>query len=135
MTTRTAATEILRSLVAGDLAALRQVGGWADGDVLAAANGEPLMVTRAAVIRVLRDLDAGGIDPEAARRWASFVRRGYLPSAGRSPVQPIDIGIEAAYEEAIIDAVGRLDELGDAVDGELSPDELRALIRTLEADG
>jgi hypothetical protein len=101
--------------------------------LLAAATSlrVPLLVTRMALASVLRGLEGRAVSPEEAQRWASFVRRGYFGRSGGDPIQPLDIAYEEESEDAIVEVVARLDEIGDAVDGEVSPKEIRELLQLL----
>lgn len=89
------------------------------------------MVSRSSVIAVLKALHEGSISAEDAQLWASFVRRGYIPGGDTTPILPIDIAFENEFEELIVTAVARLDELGDVVDGDLESSELAALLAGL----
>jgi hypothetical protein len=81
------------------------------------------LLTRSALSRVLRDLRDGHISADQAQRWASFMRRGYVSTgSGTGPIHPIDIEYED--EDAIVEPLARLDELGDLIDGTMSDDEL-----------
>jgi len=102
---------------------------------LRAAQGD-LVLTRDAVRAVLEDLEAGRIIPEQAQQWASFVRRGYVAGNSSDPVGsvvPIDIEYDAGDEETIAEVLGRLDEIGDVVDGTLGSDEIGEMIRRLSS--
>ena len=88
-----------------------------------------LVLPAAAVGKMLTALRLGQITPDVAQSWASFVRRG----ADEQPLQPIDIQYDPAAEEEIVEAVSRLDELGDAIDGAIGSAESEALIRRLSA--
>lgn len=90
-----------------------------------------LIVTPWSVRRVLVALRRHEAAPERVQEWASFIRRGYLAGANGSPVTPIDIEYDAAAEQEIADIVSRLDELGDAIDGEIDDDEIRELLSRL----
>jgi hypothetical protein len=60
------------------------------------------------------------------------MRWGYLPSGSTGPIRPLDIEYEPQHEEAIVECLARLDELGDIIDGELRPGEAAELLRALE---
>ncbi len=47
------------------------------------------------------------------------------------PDTGVDVEFEASHEDALADALARLDELGDSIDGEIGPEEMDALIATL----
>jgi len=70
--------------------------------------------------------------PSDVQQWASFVRRGYIVGAKTSAVEPINIDYEVSHEEQIAEIVSRLDGIGDIVDGNISDDELAAMIHTLQ---
>jgi hypothetical protein len=90
-----------------------------------------LILTPDAVKRVLIGLLNGEILPEQAHTWASFVMRGYR-SGGHDPVLPILIPYESSHEDEIAEAVARLEELGDLIDGALDADEIRLLLKQLD---
>ena len=94
-----------------------------------AAGNPPPLLDAAAVRRVLSGYAEGRVGREDAQAWASFVRHGYF--AGPAAGQPIDIEYAAAAEMPIVDAVGRLDELGDDIDGEIDADESASLLADL----
>ena len=82
-----------------------------------------LVVHAEGIAKVLRSLSAQSIDAQTAQRWALFVRRGFFER--RSPdkcIKPISIDYDDAYEDAIAEAVSRIDEIGDLIDGDV-PDE------------
>jgi hypothetical protein len=98
---------------------------------LAARSLERLVLEPDAVAGVLADLQRGLITTSGAQVWASFVRRGYF-SGGLEPVRPIHIDYDEGKEDAMVEAIARLDELGDDIDGEISNDELNELLATLQ---
>ncbi len=75
-----------------------------------------LVVSRTAAVAVLTGFNQGTFTPAEAQSWASFVRRGYV-ARGLGPIRPLDIGYEEAWEEAIVEAVTQLDQIGDLMDG------------------
>jgi hypothetical protein len=93
----------------------------------------PLTVTRQAAARAIESLLREGISLRQAQGWASFVRRGYASQSSTTPITPIDIAFEPAHEDAIAEAVSRLDELGDAVDGILTREDLESLSSLLRS--
>lgn len=95
---------------------------------------EPLILEGQAVVRVLRQLRDGDVAPAAVQAWASFARRGYVEGAS-GPVRPIGIEYEGDSEDAIAEAISRLDELGDDIDGELALGELDDLLELLNQSG
>jgi hypothetical protein len=129
------ASDVLGRAVAGDLQAMTAVQGISHDELVqAAAPG--LVVTRGAVVRVLRQLQAAGDAEAAAQRWASLMLRGYL-DPGQAPVVPATIDIDDDGEEAIVEALNRIADLGDAVDGHIDAEEYDELVSRLQrtADG
>ena len=126
----TRALELVHAVLDGDLGAMDELF---DGDfrqLAALPEVQPQVVYRAAVARVIAALRDGRIEPPQAQRWASFVRRGYWAlSAGE--LSPIEIEYDSACEDVIADAIGRLDELGDIIDGTIDRSEAAQLIASL----
>jgi RHS repeat-associated protein len=100
-------------------------------NVAAGISGLALTLKATAVRRVLSDLSEKRITPVQAQEWASFVMREYMPSR-EGPIRPISVEYEPAQEEQIVEAVSRLEQLGDLVDGVIDNDELRELLEALE---
>jgi hypothetical protein len=103
----------------------------ADLQTAACALSKPLVVSRKAVVAVLRGLNQGILLPELVQCWASFVRRGYIAGSTDGPLRPLDIEYEDAWEEAIAATVSRLDEIGDILDGDVQRDEVLDLLQLL----
>jgi hypothetical protein len=93
----------------------------------AARHLPPLVVTRQAVLRVIESPARGEIAPQQAQEWASLMRRGYARQSLSTPIKPIDIGYELPHEEVLAEVIARLDEIGDAVDGLITGEELEVL--------
>jgi hypothetical protein len=124
----------LELAVAGDVQAFARLEAAPHGDLRAAAKRTtPLSVDSAAVGSILRRLRDGEITAAQAQRWSSFVRRGYVASRAHGPISPIEIDIDPDAEDAIVEAVSRLDEIGDSVDGAIEGNELTSLLRALDA--
>jgi hypothetical protein len=122
-------SDALMSAVRGDPHAMAVVAA-ADHQDLRATAPTRLVVSRDAAIAVLLGLNQGTITPDEAQRWASFVRWGHV--AGTSgPIAPLDIDYEDAFEDHIVEAVGRLDQIGDLVDGEVTRGEVLDLLQLL----
>jgi hypothetical protein len=64
-------------------------------------------------------------------RATAEVKRGYIAGAQSAAVQRIDIAFEADHEELLATVIGRLDELGDAIDGEITAAEADGLLAAL----
>lgn len=100
--------------------------------LLAAADiGHSLVLTSEAVAVAVQSLLEKQAAPDACQLWASFVRRGYLSRNASSGAPPLHIEYERANEMQIVEAISRLDELGDIVDGEISDEEARKILRSL----
>lgn len=124
--------EALARVLDGDaqaVSSLRQFGHAALHN--GAAGAEPLVLTRVATVSVLRGLRAGQFSPPEAQRWASFVTHGYLEGTAGGPIRAIPIDYESAWEDAIVEAVSRLDQIGDLIDGEVSDGDVLDLLMLL----
>jgi len=77
-------------------------------------------------------MQLGQTAPSDVQQWASFVRRSYIAGTKTSAIEPINIDYEVSHEEQIAEIVSRLDEIGDIVDGNISDDELAAMIHTVQ---
>lgn len=102
-------------------------------ELLSAADalGGPLVVPRTAAVSVLRALRNGVYGPESVQAWASFVSAGFVANRSPGPIRPVEIDFEDAWEDAIAEAVSRLDEIGDVVDGEVTSCEIDDLLKLL----
>jgi hypothetical protein len=118
------------AVLAGDAEQLSLIAAAAQHELTDALAGSDLVLTRDAVARTLRRYRAGEFDGATARAWASFVRRGYIGGSG-GPVVPVRIDYEEAYEDAMVEAVGRLDEIGDLIDGTVDEAEISVLLGVL----
>ena len=121
---------ILHAAVDGDLDAVRTVRAWSHDELRAVASVMTLCLSPATVVSVLKQLDSGA-PPSEIQLWASFVLHGFAEGVGRGPIRPIDIEFDEATERQIVEAIARLDEIGDLVDGEVTRDEIRDLIASL----
>jgi hypothetical protein len=126
---RQSVAEALAALIGGDLSGCDLVAAVPHRELLEAASDRHLVVTRESVIAVLRALLLGAASPSAAQCWASLVRRGYAKLEG--PTRPLDIEYDVSAEDEIVEVVGRLDQIGDAVDGTISRSELLDLLLLL----
>lgn len=123
---------VVQSALDGDPAALALIARTDQDQLLAVAAGSPLLVSRRSVMAVLQGLSTGSISGEQAQAWASFVRHGFI-QGGPGPIRPLDIEYDAAPENAIVEVVGRLDQIGDRIDGDPpGPAELAALLALLD---
>lgn len=129
MTTAIRGTQELIRTVGGDITAfeaLRQNPNQLAR--LSSYSAPKLVVTLEAVRDVLSALRDGRVSPQQAQQWASFVRRGYIAGTTKGPVRPLKIEYDHVHEDAIIEIISRLDEIGDAIDGEVSDEELSAML-------
>ena len=104
-------------------------------EALVSAVGSGTLVLRPEPVgAVLRRLGAGEIDGGQAQRWAAFMMNGHGRVKGSAPIEPLGIEYDPEREEEIADAVARLEEIGDLIDGELpSEEETRVLLERLRA--
>jgi len=117
----------LQAAVNGEPGALALLSQAPHSDLLAVTTEVPLVLGRDSVADVLDGMAAGTVSGADAQAWASFVRWGYInPEPGGT--RPLSIDYDPAAEDAIVEVVGRLDEIGDLIDGEVpGPDELANL--------
>src|SRR5947208_13513912 len=124
--------DIIR-IISGDVKHMPALAHQRLSDVAHVAEEIPLpqrTLTAHAVRQVLLALGERKIAPEETQAWASFVRRGYIPTTEKV-VRIIDIPYEENREDAIVEAIGRMDELGDIIDGAMDDNEIRKLIDQL----
>src|SRR5690349_3477668 len=129
---------IFERVIAGDLThigefALHYHAARRAGVVFPAA-----MVSPRAAERVLLAWRDGKVGDREARLWGSLIRWKRPASWGEvSPddlnVGSLDIEFEGDTEDLLLETAARLDELGDVVDGEISPEELEAMLAALRA--
>lgn len=100
-------------------------------DLDAQLRGVPLVLRASAVGNVLRALLAGDVAGEIVQRWASFVKYGFAPPVNNDRIKSLLIEYDSCDEDAIVEAVGRLDEIGDIVDGYVGPEEIGSLASAL----
>ena len=125
--------EALAQVVGGDPLALPLVASLSQADLLLAATllHSPLVVTRRAAASVLKGYAGATYSPQQVQAWASFVRRGYVASPSKEPIRPLDIEYEEAWEDAIVEVVSRLDEIGDLIEGEVTVGDALDLLELL----
>src|ERR1700730_721101 len=105
-----ASNELVAGALKGDVKALEPLGRqpWAAVE-LAARSVESLVLRPDAIVRVLAGLREGLITADQAQAWASFVRRGYF-AGGNGPIHPLGIDYDQQNEDAMVEAIARLDE-------------------------
>jgi len=79
------------------------------------------------VIKVLNALADDAITPSSARDWAAFVRYVFVGQR-EHPIRRLDIEYEERFEDPIVEAISRMTEIGDIVDGVLPRGEIIELI-------
>lgn len=123
--------DVLRRAVDGDLNAFRTLRDIARGEwqAVAKAPGE-LILTANAVAAVLVALRCGARDEGTVNAWAWFVMRGSVVLQSGQVVS-VDIDWDPAQEEVIGEALHRLSELGDVIDGTIGNEEIDHLIARL----
>ena len=125
-----AARKAIDLALAGNVSVIGEIQGFTDEELLAATASEQLILSSVAVIKVLKDLADGVLEPQAVQSWASFVRNGIV-GPHNYPVHPLLIEYDSEHEDAIADAVARMDDIGDLIDGVLSNDEIARLAEDL----
>src|SRR5438128_2120050 len=122
MRVETDTSNILRRVVAGDVKSLSLLS---DREISEASKAKNSFCLEAQVLRnVLMEWKQGLFTDDEVQRWASFIRRGYLESTDSTPVRPVHIDYQESREDAIVEIIGRLDEIGDFIDGYVSDDEV-----------
>ncbi|SDJ37928.1 hypothetical protein SAMN05444157_3083 [Frankineae bacterium MT45] len=122
----------LDAVLMGDVGGIPVLQAADPAELASCAASMPLVMNHEAVANVLQKFGSGQISAEDAQRWASLVRWGFIAGqSGSEPTGPIDIDWELKYEDEIAEAVGRLDELGDIIDGTIDQDEVSYLVNML----
>jgi hypothetical protein len=106
----------LEAVLAGDVSGMALVDAATPEDLTCAAAFTSLRLTPDAVDRVLSAYSVGQITSEEAQRWASFVWHGYMTQLDGQPACSIDIDWEPAYESAIAELIGQLEQPEDSVE-------------------
>lgn len=120
--------EAIISYLKGDLDQERNI----DFDRFNQISDSTYWVTNENIVSVMIALRESPNKRGAVQKWASFVRRGYPVSSPRKSIKPLNIDWDDASSPNFVDVLGRLDELGDTLDGEISAEELDSLIKSLE---
>lgn len=98
-----------------------------------AVSAPPLRLSAGAVAAVLSDYVGGQISEAEAQRWAALMRWGHMSNASGRPVRPWHIEFDPTKEDAIVECLARLDELGDIIDGRLRDGEAEDLLKALRS--
>jgi hypothetical protein len=123
----------IAAVVEGNISSFSIILAATHSELIEAASKLPqLTVSRDALVRVLNEWLSGRWVADNVQQWASFVRRGYVPgSTTDSGLNPIDIEYDKDDEELIVEIIGRFDEIGDDIDGEVSSMEQKDMLRIL----
>lgn len=125
---------VLEDIVNGELRQFDIVLSVDQSDLLNSATDLPrLIISRSALISVLTGWRSGIYTPKLVQMWASFIRRGYVSQKSDSGVHPIAITYDASDEDLIVEIIGRLDEIGDKIDGDIDENEREEILRALNA--
>ncbi len=121
----------LISAIKGDLGAFERVKQHAVADILEACEAiQEKSFTTASIVHVIHAYIAGTHSEEVVQSWGDFARFGYLITNNGDYIEtPFER--DSAKESIILEAVARLGEIGDLIDGEPTKDELDALLRRL----
>jgi hypothetical protein len=123
----------LKATVEGDMSAFLIIKAENQGSIIhASASLPPLVITKTALVKVLLAFHNGDTQADTVQRWASFARRGYVSGNVDGVLNPIEIAYDKCHEDLIVDIIGRLDEIGDKIDGVVDSAELMAMLRVLE---
>lgn len=89
-----------------------------------------IIVTGSAVKNVLEKLRDREFSPEIINLWASFLFHGVCGKIGSEFMEEIDVEYECKYADEISEAISRLEDLGDLIDGTISNQEVTSLINS-----
>jgi hypothetical protein len=124
-------SDLLRSALTGDPSTVADLREVPHEQIRTATESIRCVLGADAVRAVLSALRSGSAEADV-QAWASFMRRGYVEGSHSRGIRPIDIEYEPIAEDAIVEAISRMDELGDAIDGSMSIEEIDALTTALE---
>ena len=122
---------LLIDLLAGRVDELPEVESWSHDRLAQVAADLELKLGPAAVAEVIAGYGQGRFPMTSVQTWASLMRWGFIPGRSGDPIKPIAIEYDELHESAIVEALSRLTELGDAIDGELRPGESAELVAAL----
>lgn len=129
-------SDSMLEFINGDIKKLSMIAAVSHDELFMIAQEAPeLVVTRKVLIKVITEWMHGKTCDDDVQKWASFVKRGYLPRQHLGSIKPISISYANDDEEMISEVVGRLDELGDKVDGKINVDEKKAMLLVLQRCG
>ena len=124
----------IAAIVEGDLNSLPSVRIASHRKLWDAAVKLPrLVVSRSALARVVEEWHHGLFTAGDIQQWASFIRRGYISGIASDEIHPIEIEYDVNDEALIVEIIGRLDEIGDQIDGHIDAREREEMLRALRA--
>jgi hypothetical protein len=131
---------LLQKALNGDASTINELRGVSQAALKAAGEqlGGRLSFGRPTVLRVLMDWRAGRVTEEQVRSWALLMFIGGFPDT-RSRVswsvhftsQPIDV--DYSDDDVVNDIVFELKDLGEPVDGIITPAQRNEIIERLES--
>ncbi len=93
---------------------------------------ETIVLTVGELLHVLRRYAEGKLSLQELTKWAAFTYHGYAPWVKSSRRYPLPIRYEERNEELIAETMLELEQIGDLIDGEFSPERALVIIRKLE---
>lgn len=127
---------LLVESVEGNLIGFSELCAINDGiDFSSEIRSSRLVLRVGALVNVLRQMKSEEFDANTIQRWASFIRRGYIPNSSLGSTKPRLVEYDRDAEGIIIDIIGRLDEIGDSIDGKICKEELDMMISKLLNSG
>ncbi len=97
-------------------------------------SGETIILTLGELLRVLRRYANAELSLHELTKWAAFTYHGYAPWIKSSRKYPLPIYYEERNEDLIAETMLELEQIGDRIDGEFSPERASVIIRKLEKD-
>ena len=128
-------SQIIELSIQGQIESLDQLLEYSHAQLLEASlrlSPSERTLTKKNLYRLLIEFQKGQFSDTKIQLWATWIRHGFLPNHGAGPIKPVDIEYESEHEELINEVTLRLEELGEVVDGEISSNELSAMISQLK---
>lgn len=91
----------------------------------------PIIMTKQYIYNALQNFKNGKSKQSDLQEWASFIRRGYLPSPKSTSISPLKIDYQREDEDVIVEVIAKLDQIGDKVDGKISKSDVDCLLNYL----
>ena len=124
---------VLDSVLAGGVSDVLELKRFTHNEIQDAARSVHLLVRARALETAVQSWRNGDVSDDAINQWASFIRRGYLTGVPPGPIVPLKIAYEQKCEDAMVEVIARLDELGELIDGTVSQEEKEEMLRHLDA--